>query len=59
MKCQHCGYDTCIQPPKETGCNHVYYPEACEVCDDREELKRENITISKKEYEELLSYYID
>lgn len=30
--CLHCEVDCTIQPPKESGCNHVHYPEACEVC---------------------------
>lgn len=30
--CNHCGYDIRIQPPKNTGCNHVYYPEHCITC---------------------------
>ena len=54
MNCEHCGWDTAYQPPRESGCNHVHYPEACETCNDREELTRPNITISKKEYKELL-----
>ena len=31
-KCDHCGWDISIQPPKESGCNHVHYPEACIIC---------------------------
>ena len=31
-KCDHCGWDISIQPPKESGCNHVHYPEACRIC---------------------------
>jgi hypothetical protein len=30
--CLHCGVDTAYQPPKESGCNHAHYPEACSVC---------------------------
>lgn len=30
--CFHCGVDPRIQPPKESGCNHVHYPEDCDVC---------------------------
>ncbi len=30
--CDHCGVDTAIQPQRESGCNHVHYPEACEIC---------------------------
>lgn len=30
--CLHCGVKSDIQPPRESGCNHVHYPEACEVC---------------------------
>lgn len=30
--CLHCGVDCAYQPPKESGCNHVHYPEACSVC---------------------------
>jgi hypothetical protein len=30
--CDHCGVNIFIQPPKESGCNHVHYPEACDVC---------------------------
>jgi hypothetical protein len=31
-KCKHCGYDIGIQPRKETGCDHVHYPENCDIC---------------------------
>lgn len=30
--CLHCGVDIDIQPPLDSGCNHVYYPENCDVC---------------------------
>ena len=53
--CKHCGVSIWIQPPKESGCNHVHYPEACEVCNDVAEKKRPNITIPKREYEQLLA----
>jgi hypothetical protein len=33
--CDHCGFNTSIQPPREEGCNHVYYPEACKVCSEK------------------------
>ena len=35
--CPHCGFPKSIQVDTEkTGCNHVYYPEHCEVCNNRE-----------------------
>ena len=55
QSCEHCGYPTFIQPPKKARCNHVHYPEACDVCNDKAEMQRPNITISKDEYEQLLS----
>ena len=30
--CLHCGTDTAYQPPSDSGCNHVHYPEDCDVC---------------------------
>lgn len=30
--CRHCNIDANIQPPKESECTHVHYPEDCEVC---------------------------
>lgn len=30
--CLHCGVSNFIQPPFDSGCNHAYYPEACDVC---------------------------
>lgn len=33
--CLHCGVDVRIQPPKESGCNHAHYPEACRECSDK------------------------
>lgn len=30
--CKHCKVKTHIQPSFDSGCNHVHYPEACEVC---------------------------
>ena len=51
--CEHCGINQAIQPSKESGCNHVHYPEACEVCNAREELKRPYMTIKKTEYKSL------
>ena len=33
--CLQCGTDKDIQPSKESGCNHVHYPEFCEVCCDK------------------------
>lgn len=30
--CLHCGVDCNYQPQKESGCNHVHYPEACQEC---------------------------
>jgi hypothetical protein len=35
--CLHCGVDTTIQPPKDSGCNHVHYPEECEMCNKKNE----------------------
>ena len=32
MVCPHCGYDINYQPPKKAKCNHVHYPENCEIC---------------------------
>lgn len=32
--CNHCGVSIYYQPPKETECNHVYYPEACQHCSE-------------------------
>ena len=37
MNCEHCGWNTSIQPPKSTGCNHVHYPEACDVCNKKKQ----------------------
>lgn len=51
--CEHCGRDTSIYYGPDH-CNHVYYPEHCKVCRDREEYKNPNIMISKNEYEQLL-----
>ena len=36
--CQHCGGDKEIRNPKGN-CDHLYYPENCEVCQDRIYLK--------------------
>ena len=33
--CLHCGVDTAYQPKRETGCNHVHYPEACTICSNK------------------------
>jgi len=33
--CQHCGGDTQIANPTGT-CNHIYYPDNCDVCSRRE-----------------------
>lgn len=30
--CNHCNVSIHIQPPRESGCNHAHYPEACERC---------------------------
>jgi hypothetical protein len=30
-KCKHCGYDISIRNPSGF-CDHLYYPENCEVC---------------------------
>lgn len=35
-KCLHCGVDTAYQPSRISGCNHVHYPEACDICSDKE-----------------------
>lgn len=40
--CLHCSISTQIQPPKETGCNHIHYPEYCTVCE------KKNITWQKQ-----------
>ena len=32
MICTHCDTDIRYQPKKETGCNHVHWPEACKQC---------------------------
>lgn len=32
MMCPHCKTDIHYQPPKELNCNHIHYPESCEVC---------------------------
>lgn len=37
--CPHCGIDKEIQPSRESGCNHVHYPEFCEICSERENPK--------------------
>ena len=34
-ECEHCGVDTFTQPPRESGCNHAHYPEACDICTKR------------------------
>lgn len=31
-KCLHCGYNPSFQPPRATECNHVHYPDDCDVC---------------------------
>ncbi len=33
--CLHCGVSVHYQPPKDSGCNHVHYPEACPVCSEK------------------------
>lgn len=33
--CLHCGVGTDYQPPLDSGCNHVHYPEACKHCSDK------------------------
>lgn len=30
--CNHCGISVDIQPSRESGCNHVHYPESCDIC---------------------------
>jgi hypothetical protein len=31
----HCDTDIRYQPKRETGCNHVHYPEACQFCSEK------------------------
>lgn len=40
--CEHCNGDINIANPTGT-CNHVYYPDYCEVCKKRERAKRKEI----------------
>lgn len=32
LLCFHCGVSIKVQPPRETGCNHVHFPEDCQKC---------------------------
>ena len=41
MRCKHCGYDTALRNPSGY-CDHLYYPEACEVC-NAENIKRQRV----------------
>jgi hypothetical protein len=39
-KCKHCGGDLTIRNP--TGiCDHLYYPDYCKICKQREESDKE------------------
>ena len=54
-KCPHCGGDIAVRNP--TGkCDHLYYPDYCEVCSEIEHLKKTKIprcTICKKDYKKI------
>ena len=40
-KCKHCGGDIHIRyPVRGSGCDHLYYPENCEVCAEESTLLR-------------------
>lgn len=43
-KCTHCGVDTNIQPEKEKGCSHIYYPESCKICSESNNKDRLELT---------------
>jgi hypothetical protein len=54
--CEHCGMDLALRNPSGK-CDHLYYPEACEICDMREQARRgvQTITYQGKRYEIPLS----
>lgn len=39
MICKHCGYDIEIRNPS-VHCDHIYYPENCDICEAIEEIAK-------------------
>lgn len=49
-RCKHCGYDISVEPPRDTNCSHIYYPESCAVCKP----KKNEIVVNGDQLHELL-----
>lgn len=41
--CEHCGFSINLQPPRQTNCNHAYYPEACDICKEKSKKQTDNL----------------